>query len=110
KSSEEHESNMEKSVYNSPAPYIYVVATFLSAMFSNSSVRIAFMEKGGNEFVLDLAELPSLPYDFAGDKASRILHTVIALLAEQKPHLILPSLMKRAQKAADDLTLFAQHA
>lgn len=107
--SEEHQSNAEKSVYNSPAPYVYVVATFLSAMFSNSAVRIAFMEKGGNEFVLDLAELPSLPYDFAGDKASRILHTVIALLAEQKPHLILPSLMKRAQSAADDLNSFAQH-
>lgn len=106
---EESRPNSEKSVVNNPAPYIYVVATFLSAMFSNSAVKIAFMEKGGNEYVLDLAELPSLPYEFGTDKASRILHTVIALLAEQKPHLILPSLLKRAQTAADILTPFAHY-
>jgi len=107
--SEENRPNIEKSMTPNPAPYIYVVATFLSAMFSNSAVRIAFMEKGGNEYVLDLAELPSLPYDFGNDKAGRILHTVIALLAEQKPHLILPSLLKRAQAAADILTPFAEY-
>lgn len=106
---EETPPNVEKAVVNNPAPYVYVVATFLSAMFSNSAVRIAFMENGGNEYVLDLAELPSLPYDFGSDKASRILHTVIALLAEQKPHLVLPSLLKRAQAAADILTPFAQY-
>jgi E3 ubiquitin-protein ligase HUWE1 len=92
----------------STTPFVYAVATFLYTMFSNTAVRVAFMEKGGIEYVLDLAELPSLPYDFADDRASRTLHTVIALLAEQKPHLVLPSLIKRAQAAVDSLTLFAQ--
>jgi E3 ubiquitin-protein ligase HUWE1 len=97
-----------ENVGYSMTPFVFSVATFLSTMFSNIAVRVAFMEKGGIEYVLDLAELPTLPYDFADDRASRTLHTVIALLAEQKPHLVLPSLVKRAQAAVDNLTSFAE--
>ena len=108
-SSEQNQSSAEKPADMGPTAYVFVVATFLSTMFSNSAIRVAFMEKGGSDYVLDLAELPSLPTAFADDKASGILHQVISLLAEQKPHLILPSLLKRAQSAADILTPFSQH-
>lgn len=90
-------------------PYITAVSTFLSAMFGNSTVRAEFAIKGGLEFVLGLAKVPSLSYDFADTSASRNIHQVIALLAETKPHLVLPSLLKHAQKAADVLEPFATH-
>jgi E3 ubiquitin-protein ligase HUWE1 len=94
----------------SMTPYISVVATFLSAMFGNSSVRSDFSSKGGIEYVLDLADSPCLAYDFGDGSASRMLHQVIAILAESKPHLSLPSLLKRAQSAADTLKPFGAYA
>jgi E3 ubiquitin-protein ligase HUWE1 len=89
--------------------YVAAVATFLSAMFSNTSVRSDFCSRGGIEYVLDLAESPCLTYDFADGSASRVLQSVIALLAEQKPHLTMPSLLQRAQSAVDVLAPFANY-
>jgi E3 ubiquitin-protein ligase HUWE1 len=93
----------------SMTPYISVVATFLSAMLGNSSVRSDFSSKGGIDYVLDLADSPCLAYDFGDGSASRMLHQVIAILAESKPHLTMPSLLKRAQSAADTLKPFAAY-
>lgn len=93
----------------SMTPYVAAVATFLSAIFSNSSVRSDFSSKGGIEFVLDFVDSPCLTYDFGDGSTSRILHGVIGLLAEQKPHLTMPSLVRRAQAAADVLAPFAHH-
>lgn len=94
---------------SSMTPYVATVATFLSTIFSNTTVRSEFCTRGGIEYVLDLADSPCLSYDFADGSASRILHNVIALLAEQKPHLTMPSLLQRAQSAADVLQPFATH-
>ncbi|KUJ13456.1 uncharacterized protein LY89DRAFT_754201 [Mollisia scopiformis] len=91
----------------STTPYIAAVSTFLSGMFSNSTVRSEFVGKGGLEYVLSLAASRSLPYDFADSNASRSVHQVIAQLAETKAHLVLPSLLKKAQQAADILQPFA---
>ena len=93
----------------SMTPYITAVATFLSAMFSNSSIRSDFSSRGGIEYVLDLAGSPCLTYDFADTSASRALHGVISSLAEQKPHLTIPSLIQRAQAAADVIAPFANY-
>jgi E3 ubiquitin-protein ligase HUWE1 len=90
----------------SMTPYISVVATFLSAMLGNSSIRSDFSSKGGIEYVLDLADSPCLPYDFVDGSASRMLQQVIAIVAEAKPHLTMPSLLKRTQSAADTLKPF----
>ncbi|EHK98225.1 putative E3 ubiquitin-protein ligase TOM1-like protein [Glarea lozoyensis 74030] len=90
-------------------PYISAVSTFLLAMLSNSSVRSEFCSKGGIEYLLDLADSPCLSYDFGEGSASRNLHSAIALVAEPKPHLTIPSLLRRAQVAADVLTPFAIH-
>jgi E3 ubiquitin-protein ligase HUWE1 len=103
------QAELLKTANADPIPYVHVVAMFLATMFSNSSVRIAFLEKGGAELVLDLAELPTLPANFAEERASRTLHSVISLLVEQKPHQVLPSLVKRAQAAADVLTPLTRH-
>ena len=93
----------------SMTPYITAVATFLLAMFSNSTVRNDFSAKGGIEYVLDLADSPCLAYDFQSGTTSHNLQQVISLLAEQKPHLAMPSLLRRAQTAADILAPFATH-
>ena len=89
--------------------YISAVATFLAAMFSNSSVRSDFTSKGGMEYLLDLDDSPCLTYEFADPRLSQNLHSVIAQLAEQKPHLAIPSLLQRAERAAEVLAPFADH-
>jgi E3 ubiquitin-protein ligase HUWE1 len=90
-------------------PFIAAVASFLSTICANSAIRSEFSAKGGIEFVLDLADSPCITPDFADGTASRSLQNVIALLAEQKPHLTMPSLLRRAQVAADVLLPFATH-
>ena len=90
-------------------PYINAIATFLASMFGNSSIRSDFSSKGGMEYLLDLADSPCLTYEFVDSRNSQNLQQVIALLAEQKPHLALPSLLQRAQSAADILAPFAAH-
>lgn len=94
---------------NNITPYISAVANFLSSMFNNSSIRNVFMEKGGVEYILDLAELPILPNSSSDERSHRNMHTVIALLSEQKAHILVPSLIKRTQAAADTLLSFTQH-
>lgn len=93
----------------SMTPYITSVASFLATVLNNSSVRTEFCARGGIEYVLDLAESQSLPANFGDGISSRNLQNVIALLAEQKPYLVIPSLLKRAQAAADVLETFASH-
>ncbi|KAK6601015.1 E3 ubiquitin-protein ligase TOM1-like protein [Botrytis cinerea] len=93
----------------SMTPYITSVASFLATVLNNSSVRSEFCARGGIEYVLDLAESQSLPANFGDGISSRNLQNVIALLAEQKPYLVIPSLLKRAQAAADVLEPFAKH-
>ncbi|OBT49275.1 hypothetical protein VE00_00448 [Pseudogymnoascus sp. WSF 3629] len=94
---------------NSVTPYIAAVANFLTNLFNNAGIRNLFMENGGVEAILDLAELPVLPNSPSEERSHRNMHTVIALLAEQKAHILVPSLIKRAQAAADTLTPFTQH-
>ena len=89
--------------------YIDVAMKFLAGFFENSTFCTAFIELGGVEFVLDFATLPSLPFDFNNHKASQEIARVINMLAEQKPHMVLPSLLKRAQTAVDNLEPFLDH-
>ncbi|KAH6682847.1 hypothetical protein B0J14DRAFT_647073 [Halenospora varia] len=77
----------------SMTPYITAVSSFLLGMFATSSVRSEFCAKGGIE-----------------GGAGRSLQQLIALLAEPKPHLTIPSLLQRAQSAADALLPFATHS
>ncbi|RKF57434.1 putative e3 ubiquitin-protein ligase [Golovinomyces cichoracearum] len=88
-------------------PYICATTIFLSSILGNNSIRSEFCNMGGIESVLNLSQSPSLEYDYWDSTFSVTMHQVIALLADSKPHLTLPSLLKRALNAADDLQPFA---
>ncbi|KAF2806197.1 uncharacterized protein BDZ99DRAFT_91844 [Mytilinidion resinicola] len=95
----------------SASKYIAVVCKFLGGFFSNISLCQSFIEKGGLEFALDFATLPCLPYKFNDPTgSSEEVSRVIQLLVEQKPHLALPSLLQRAQKAVDQLEPLMKHS
>ena len=90
--------------------YINVAMKFLAGFFQNSSLCCDFVELGGLEFVLDFATMPSLQYDFNNEVASQEIARVVHMLAEQKPHLVVPSIVKRTQRAADLLESFSNHS
>lgn len=92
------------------ATYINVAMKFLAGFFENSTLCQSFIELGGVEYVLDFATLPSLQYDFNNQAASQEIARVVHMLAEQKPHLVLPSLVKRTQSAANELDLLSNHS
>ncbi|EKG21644.1 HECT domain-containing protein [Macrophomina phaseolina MS6] len=95
-----------------PTTMQFVTATckFLEGFFINESLCAAFIEEGGLEFVLDFGTLPCLPYNFheffaVGEDFGR----VIQMLVDQKPHLALPSLIRRFQTACDELEPFMRN-
>lgn len=90
--------------------YINVAMKFLVGFFENSALCSSFVEIGGVEFVLDFATLSSLQYDFNNQPASQEIARVVHMLAEQKPHLVLPSLVKRTQKEVDLLDPLSNHS
>ena len=94
---------MDEESGPSTAQRIEVVMRFLEGFFENSSLCSFFAEANGASLVIGLATLPSLPFDFnmqkGGDQVSKVVH----IMAEQKPHLILPTLLQRIQKTLDDL-------
>jgi E3 ubiquitin-protein ligase HUWE1 len=89
--------------YTEITPYINAVSTFLQNYMGNSNLLSMFVEKGGTEFVLDLCELPSLPFDFTESYAARTLQHVVSHLVEHSPILGLPSLLQRTRAAVDAL-------
>lgn len=93
----------------SVTPYIMAVSSFLNGLFHNSSVRGSFIDKGGIEHLLDLAQSPSMSHDFGEIQGSNTLQQVISSLSESKPHLVMPSLVQRLQAAADVLRPFSEH-
>jgi E3 ubiquitin-protein ligase HUWE1 len=90
--------------------YINVAMKFLAGFFENSNLCAPFIESGGFEFILDFVTIPSLPYDFSNHPACQELARVAHMLAEQKPHLVLPSIVKLAQRATDDLDALTGNA
>ncbi|EEP80273.1 HECT protein [Uncinocarpus reesii 1704] len=86
--------------------YIYPVLRFLAAFFENQNMCSSFVEFGGVEYVLDFATLPSAPHNFHSSDVSRHLSQVIKVMAETKPHLVLPSIVNRTQKVLDRLSPF----
>ncbi|PWY87297.1 ubiquitin-protein ligase [Aspergillus sclerotioniger CBS 115572] len=86
--------------------YLYPVVRFLGAFFENQSNCTYFIESGGVEFVLDFATLQSLPFDFHNTDANQELAVLVHMLAETKPHLVVPSLVERTERAVDMLSVF----
>jgi len=87
----------------SSATRIEVTMNFLTGFLENTALCAFFVEASGAEYVLDFATLPNLQYDFNLHQASAQLARVSHIMAEQKPHLVLPALLQRAQRVADSL-------
>lgn len=94
----------------SVSTYINVAAKFLAGFFENNTLCAMFIDAGGIEFILDFATLPSLPYDFNNQQASQEIAKVVHMLVEQKPHLVLPSLINRTLKTLDVLDPLTDYA
>lgn len=90
----------------SATDYLFPALRFLGAFFENQTNCDSFIQAGGAEFLLDLATLQSLAFDFHSTNANQEITVLIHMMAETKPHLILPSLVKRAQNALDNLSPF----
>ncbi len=90
--------------------HINVASRFLNGFFQNHSLCSTFIELGGAEHVLDLATLPCWPYAFkeATGTCDWVAQVIQAML-EQKPHLVLPSLLKRLQMAIEHLAPLLKH-
>lgn len=86
--------------------YLFPAIRFLGAFFENQPNCTAFIQAGGAEFVLDYASLQSLSFDFHNTDANQELSVLLHMMAETKPHLIIPSLMDRAQSAVNNLSAF----
>ena len=93
-----------------PATYINVAMKFLSGFFENSASCSIFVEQGGAELVLDLATADTLKWNFNIQAAGHEISKVVHMLAEQKPHLVLPSLVQRTQVHVDALEPIANHS
>ncbi|KAL8688982.1 MAG: hypothetical protein Q9218_005238 [Villophora microphyllina] len=90
--------------------YIGTAIKFLGGFFENTNICSAFIDAGGVESVLDFATFSCLQYDFNNQLASQEISRVIHMLVEQKPHLVMPSLVKRTQTAVDILEPLCNHS
>ncbi|KAJ5138802.1 uncharacterized protein N7515_003650 [Penicillium bovifimosum] len=86
--------------------YLFPALRFLGAFFENQPNCTSFILAGGAEFLLDLATLQSLAFDFHSTNANQEITVLVHMLAETKPHLVVPSLVRRAQAAVDNLSAF----
>ncbi|KAJ5101659.1 hypothetical protein NUU61_003881 [Penicillium alfredii] len=86
--------------------YLFPAIRFLGAFFENQPNCTSFIHSGGTEFVLDFATLQSLSFDFHNTDANQELTVLVHMLAETKPHLVVPSLVHRAQSAVNNLSTF----
>ncbi|KAE8349729.1 ubiquitin-protein ligase [Aspergillus coremiiformis] len=88
------------------ADYLQPALRFLTSFCENQSTCVYFIESGGVEFVLDIATLQSLPFDFHNTDANQELTVVVHMLAETKPHLVVPGLIDRAEQTVEQLSEF----
>ena len=104
-SSPEASASEEEEGDNGPTTltYISVAMKFLSNFVQNPQMCNAFVDAGGAERILELATLPTLPHDFNIHEAAQEIMKVMHLLAESRPHLVLPPLLQRTQAAVDTL-------
>ena len=90
--------------------YLNVTAKFLAGFFENATLCTGFIQVGGLKHLLEFATLHGLPYDFNTRPASSEISRAIHMLVEQKPHLVLPTLVQRTQEALDKLEPLINHA
>ncbi|KAF2105538.1 hypothetical protein BDV96DRAFT_655553 [Lophiotrema nucula] len=90
--------------------YIGVICRFLGGFFGNHTMCAYYIENNGVESILDLASLPCLPARFnEANSTSDEFARVVQFLVEQKPHITIPSILKRLQRACDRLEPLMNH-
>ena len=87
----------------SGVPFISACFKFLDSFFHNTNMCSTFCEQGGIEYLLDLATSPSNPHDLVSFAVFNKLIAIVKTMCEAKPHLVLPSLIRRTQQALDGL-------
>ncbi|KAF2229264.1 hypothetical protein EV356DRAFT_580953 [Viridothelium virens] len=89
------------------ADYISAVSYFLTGFFGGNQRTVeAFFDTCGVENVLDFFTTPCLPFDYGSSESSEPPLDAVRALVEAKPHLVMPSLVRRAQLALDQLQPF----
>jgi E3 ubiquitin-protein ligase HUWE1 len=90
--------------------YIRVLCRFLSGFFSNHAMCAAYIEADGVESILDISSLACLdPKSKESRTMSEEFGRVVQVLVEQKPHIAVPSLIKRTQQALERLEPLLRH-
>ena len=87
----------------SGVPFISACLKFLDSFFHNTNMCSNFCEQGGVEYLLDLATSASNPYDLVSFPVFNKIMAIVKTMCEAKPHLVLPSLIRRTQQALDGL-------
>lgn len=95
--------SLPKTQTESFIPYVYALASFLTAYLSNYGLKTNFVDKGGIELLLDICQSPSLTEAYTESVACRTLNSVVAQLVDHAPMRGLPNVLKRAQLAVDAL-------
>ncbi|KAF2130849.1 hypothetical protein P153DRAFT_312876 [Dothidotthia symphoricarpi CBS 119687] len=92
------------------AQYIRVLCRFLSGFFANHAMCAAFIEADGVESIMDISSLACLdPKSTESRSVIDEFGRVVQVLVEQKPHIAVPSLIKRTQQALERLEPLLQH-
>jgi E3 ubiquitin-protein ligase HUWE1 len=90
--------------------YIRVLCRFLSGFFSNHAMCAAYIEADGVESILDISSLACLdPRSNESRSMTEEFSRVVQVLVEQKPHIAVPSLVKRTQQALERLEPMLDH-
>jgi E3 ubiquitin-protein ligase HUWE1 len=90
--------------------YIRVLCRFLSGFFSNHAMCAAYIEADGVESILDISDLACLnPRSNENRSMTEEFSRVVQVLVEQKPHIAVPSLIKRTQQALERLEPMLDH-
>ncbi|KAJ9608131.1 E3 ubiquitin-protein ligase tom1 [Cladophialophora chaetospira] len=92
--------------------YARPAIAFLMTFFEHQSHCTSFLEHGGCELVLDFITLPSMPVASQPfDRHGGFFHelgSTVHMMAECKPHIVLPALVDRTRWACAELTDFSQ--
>ncbi len=105
--SDQDDNGLKASDYARPA------IAFLMTFFEHQSHCTSFLEHGGCDLVLDFITLPSMPvasqpFDRHGGLYQE-LASAVHMMAECKPHIVLPALADRTRFACAELRHFAQN-
>ena len=108
----EVQSSQPSTIYQDDMPvadYVSIVCGFLIGFCENHSLCLSLIQAGGLDFLLDLATLPSLPYDFYSTEGAAFLSKILHMLADYKPHLVLPAILVRANETLEELRPLLEH-